>query len=282
LKIRKNILMKPDHLIQKLRGGNNVYGTSIVSTSPVWSQAVSTVGLDFVFIDTEHLPIDRTELTFLCQTYQALGIAVLVRVPGPDPCYACMARDAGATGIVAPSVEKVEQVRELVGAVKYRPLKGARLHNVLLGRKELKPALKGYLEEYNRGSMCVIDIGSMAAVANLNALLKVQGLDAVIIGSHDLSINMGLPGQYEHPEFEKVVHGIIRHTREKGVAAGIHFPENAERQIKWMKEGVNIVLYSSDMFLFSQKLKEDMAKIKEAAGDTTLEYEDAYQKKLEE
>ena len=268
--------MKPDHLIQKLRSGNNVYGTSIVSTSPVWSQAVSTAGLDFIFIDTEHIPTDRAELTFLCQTYQALGITVLVRVSGPDPCLARMARDAGAKGIVAPSVEKVEQVRELVGAVKYRPLKGARLHNVLLGRKELKPALKVYLEEYNRGSMCVIDIGSMAAVANLNALLKVPGLDAVIIGPHELSINMGLPGQYEHPEFEKVVHGIIRHIREKGIAAGIHFPEDAERQIKWMKEGVNIVLHSSDMFLFSQKLKEDMARIKEAAGDTTLEHEDAY------
>ena len=147
--------MKPDHLIQKLRVGNNIYGTSIVSTSPVWSQAVSTAGLDFVFIDTEHIPIDRVELTFLCQTYQALGIMVFVRVPGPDPCQTCMARDAGALGIVAPSVEKVEQVRELVGAVKYRPLKGARLHNVLLGRKELKPALKVYLEEYNRG-VCAI------------------------------------------------------------------------------------------------------------------------------
>jgi len=65
-----------------------------------------------------------------------------------------------------------------------------------------------------------------------------------------------------------VVKEIIHKTRKKGLAAGIHFSGNPERQIKWMKEGLNIVLHSSDMFLFSQKLKEDMNKIKDAAGDS--------------
>ena len=267
--------MKSVSLSEKLSSGKTIYGTGIVSTSPIWSKAVGNAGLDYVFIDTEHIPIDRTELTFLCQVYNALGIPPIVRIPSPDPFAACMARDAGAVGIIAPYIEKVEQIRELVGATKFRPLKGASLYNVLTGKKNLKPKLKAYLEKFNEGSLCIINIESMAAVANLNALLGVPGLDGVVIGPHDLSVNMGLPEQYEHPEFEKVVAGIIRKTRERGLAAGIHFPENPERQIKWMKEGVNIVLHSSDMFLFSQKLKADMARIKEAAGDTAPKHEDS-------
>jgi 4-hydroxy-2-oxoheptanedioate aldolase len=115
----------------------------------------------------------------------------------------------------------------------------------------------------------------MKAVKNLEKLLNVDGLDAVIIGPHDLSINMGLPEQYDHPEFEKVVKEIIQKSRSKGIAAGIHFPDNPDRQIKWMKEGVNFIMYSSDMLLFQKKLKEDINKIKKATGDDTITSEDS-------
>jgi len=86
---------------------------------------------------------------------------------------------------------------------------------------------------------------------------------------------MGIPEQYDHPDFEKTVKEIIDKTRTKGLAAGIHFPSNPDRQIQWMKEGANIVLHSSDMFLFSQKLKEDISIIKKAAGDRILRDEDS-------
>jgi len=257
-----------ENLLHKLKSGRNIYGTCIISTSPVWPKAVDNMGLDYVFIDTEHIPLDRTELTFMCQIYTAKGITPVVRIPSPDPYIACMVKDAGAIGVIAPYIENVEQIRDLVGATKFRPLKGKRLQNVLSGIEVISPGLKTYLENYNKGSICIVNIESTKAVENLDQLLDVPGLDAIIIGPHDLSVSIGLPEQYEHPEFEKVVKEIIHKTRKKGLAAGIHFPEIPERQIKWMKEGVNIVLHSSDMRLFSQKLKEDFSKIKNAAGDS--------------
>ncbi|WP_339705161.1 aldolase/citrate lyase family protein [uncultured Kriegella sp.] len=256
-----------DTILQKLRKNKNIYGTCILSTSPIWSKAVKGIGLDFVFIDTEHIPMDRTELTLLCQLYAAMGISPVVRIPSPDPYLACMAKDSGAIGVLAPYIENVEQVKEMVGATKYRPLKGERLQNVLKGTETLKPALATYLKTYNEGSLCLINIESTAALDNLDALLNVSGLDGVIIGPHDLSINMGLPEQYGHPDFEKAVKEIIRKARNKGIAAGIHFPSDPNRQIKWMQEGANIVLHSSDMFLFAQKLEEDLKTIKNSAGD---------------
>ena len=115
----------------------------------------------------------------------------------------------------------------------------------------------------------------MVAQKNLDNLLAIPGLDGIVIGPHDLSINMGIPEQYEHPEFEKTVKGIINKSRNKNIAAGIHFPADPNRQIKWMKEGANIVLHSSDMFLFGQKLNEDMLKIKNAAGDSLIQKKDS-------
>ena len=262
-------------LLEKLGNGENLYGTCIVSTSPIWSKAVNNLGLDFVFLDTEHIPLDRTELTLLCQVYNGIGLPPIVRIPSPDPYIACTAKDAGAIGIIFPYVESVEQIRELVGVTKYRPLKGKRLQNVLNGKEVLEPELKVFLERFNKESMCIVNIESMAAVERLDDLLDVPGLDAIIIGPHDLSINMGLPEQYDHPEYEKIVSTIICKTRSKGLAAGIHFPENPERQIKWMKNGANISLHSSDMFLFRQKLNEDISRIKNAAGDGVVQSQDS-------
>ena len=255
-------------LKQKLNSGQNIYGTCILSTSPIWSKVVKGTGLDFVFLDTEHVPLDRTELTFLCQVYNAHGMSPIVRIPSPDPYAACMAKDAGAVGVLAPYMENIGQVQQMVGATKYRPLKGERLENVLAGKEELSPVLKSYLDNFNQDSLCLINIESTIAVQRLDALLSVPGLDGIVIGPHDLSINMGLPEQYDHHDFEKTVKEIIHKARAKGLAAGIHFPAHPEYQIKWVKEGANIVLHSSDMRLFSQKLSEDLSSIKKAVGDS--------------
>jgi len=255
-------------LKQKLNSGQNIYGTCILSTSPIWSKVVKGTGLDFVFLDTEHVPLDRTELTFLCQVYSAHGMSPIVRIPSPDPYAACMAKDAGAVGVLAPYMENIGQVQQMVGATKYRPLKGERLENVLAGKEELSPVLKSYLDNFNQDSLCLINIESTIAVQRLDALLSVPGLDGIVIGPHDLSINMGLPEQYDHHDFEKTVKEIIHKARAKGLAAGIHFPAHPEYQIKWVKEGANIVLHSSDMRLFSQKLSEDLSNIKKAVGDS--------------
>ena len=237
--------------------------------------SVKRTGIDFTFIDTEHIAIDSTTLSWMCRTYKELDVPSVVRIPSPDPATACMVKDAGAVGVIAPYVENVEQIRQLVGATKYRPLKGERLERVLHHEEVLEPELKKYLEKYNEGSITIVNIESMTALKNLDELLDIDGLDAVIIGPHDLSINMGLPEQYDHHEFVKVVKEIIQRSRTKGIAAGIHFPDDPDRQIKWMAEGANIIMHSSDMLLFRQKLEEDMLKIKKAAGDEHKTSEDA-------
>ena len=105
--------MTPSDLRVSLRLGNTVFGTLIVSPSPKWPEVVATCNLDFVFIDTEHVALDRAQLSWMCQTYSALGIPPLVRIPSPDPHAATMVLDGGAAGVIAPYVESAEQVNAL-------------------------------------------------------------------------------------------------------------------------------------------------------------------------
>jgi len=129
--------------------------------------------------------------------------------------------------------------------------------------------LKSYLEQYNHGNLCIANIESVPAVERLDDLLTVEGLDAVFIGPHDLSINMGLPEQYDHPDFIDMVKRIILKSRKYTLGVGVHFSLEPERQAFWIKEGVNIVVHSSDMALFSQRLRADMALLRKAAGADT-------------
>jgi 2-keto-3-deoxy-L-rhamnonate aldolase RhmA len=254
-------------LKDKLEKGQNIYGTCLTSTAPSWPISLQKAGLDFAFIDTEHISLNRADLAKLCQVLKAYGIAAIVRIPSPDPYLATQAIDAGATGVVAPYLEKVEQIRDLVGATKYKPIKGAFLERLLKGEEMLNDSMRAYIEQHNAGNMCIANIESVTALNKLDELLSVNGLDGVFIGPHDLSVSLGYPEQYDHPAFETAVKKIIHTTRNKGLSIGIHFSLEPERQIKWVKEGANIIVHSFDIALFTQRLIHDMHIIKKGVGD---------------
>jgi 2-keto-3-deoxy-L-rhamnonate aldolase RhmA len=254
-------------VLKKLKEGKRVYGTCFTSTAPSWPASLKKAALDFAFIDTEHISMNRADLARLCQVIKAYGISPIVRIPSPDPYLASQAIDAGATGVVAPYLESVRQVRDLVGAVKYKPLKGVLLERLLSGEETLNEKMQAYIEKFNEGNMCIANIESVPAMNRLDELLSVPGLDAVFIGPHDLSVSLGYPEQYDHPVFEAAVKKIIRATRTKGLSIGIHFSLEPERQIKWVKEGANIIIHSFDVALFTQRLIHDMRIIRKGAGD---------------
>lgn len=254
-------------IIQALHSGKRVYSSAMVSTSPLWPNLVKQSGIDFVFVDTEHTPIGRETLAWICQTYQASGLPPVVRIPCNDPFEACKALDAGAGGIIGPYVETADQVRGLVGAVKYRPLKGRRLQEALRDPNTLEPELRDYLERRNGDKILIANIESIPAMENLHEICSVPGLDSVLIGPHDLSCNLGIPEQYDHPRFDEAVRKIFKIAREHGVGAGIHFWLGLEQEITWSKAGGNLVMHSSDLATFSRTLKTEVAQLRQALGE---------------
>ncbi|MDR1628711.1 MAG: hypothetical protein LBS36_00630 [Oscillospiraceae bacterium] len=260
--------MNQQELKQAFLENRRVYGTLIASPSPKWAEHVAKIGVDFVFIDSEHMPLDPSARAWMCQCYKAMNIAPIVRIPYCNPYDAFFAIESGAVGIVSPYLETMDEVDALIGAVKYRPLKGKKLRDVLAGRVSLSEKESAYLRQYNNGNLLILNIESEFAVNNIDALLSRPEVDAVFIGPHDLSINMGIPDEYDNPLFERqietVINACLRHK--KGVAN--HYSGSLEKQLLWANKGMNVVLWNADSIRFTQALSEDFNKIKAELGET--------------
>lgn len=255
---------------QRLHEPTRLYGTLIVSPSPHWVPVVAGLGLDFVFIDTEHIPLDREKLAWMCQAYRAVGLPPIVRIPSPDPYAACMTLDGGAAGVIAPYIETAAQVRELVGAVKKRPLKGHTLAGVL-GGQALDPHLAGYIEKGAATRTLIVNIESVPAIAALDEILAVDGLDGVLIGPHDLSTSLGIPEQYDHPKFQEACDTIIRKARARGIGAGVHVIYEKDRnahEARWAGLGANFIVHAGDILFFSEGIRRELGALKATLGDT--------------
>jgi len=257
-----------------LRSGKTVYGTLISSTSPKMFDVAKGLGLDYIFICNEHVLYNQDSLGWMCRAYKAAGINPVVRILSPDPYLATQALDAGAGAILVPYVENIDDVYELVGAVKYRPLKGKKLKKLLYGEEKPSAELEVYLKTHNQNNTLLINIESPTGVANLDDFLAIQtvdgsGVDGIVLGPHDLSVAYDMPEKYSSKEFLELSCGIIEKARAKGVAAGGHNGSrgNLDLQLAWAKAGANIILNSSDVFLFADKLQEEMNLLRRAKGD---------------
>ncbi len=256
-----------------LREGKKVYGTQISSTSPKMFDSVISLGLDFVFFCNEHVQYNPETLSWMCNAFKAAGVNPLVRILEPSPYLATQALDAGACTVLVPYVEEIEDVIALIGAVKYRPLKGKKLMRILHGEEKPSEELKQYLIHNNRNNSLVLNIESEKGVAMMNEYLAIQSfdgpaVDGLMIGPHDLSTSYGMPEKYFSKEFLALTEGIIKNARAKGVAVGGHtgYRDSLDLQLEWAKMGATMLLHCSDAFLFANQLNNDLNKIKKLLG----------------
>lgn len=252
-----------------LKKGDYVYGIAMISQTVAWPGILASTGLDFVFIDTEHTALGRETVSRICHSYKSEGLSPIVRIPSPDPYQATMVLDGGATGIIAPYIESPEQVRQLVGAVKYKPLKGDKLKNFLNGEKALEDDLLTYLNKSNANNVLIVNIESRPALDVLDEILSVEGLDGILVGPHDLSCSLGVPEQYHHPLFVQEIETLIRKARSKNVGVGIHVWDDVgfEQEIKWAQMGANLIVHSNDLSLLASLLRTNLGKIKSTLGE---------------
>lgn len=257
-----------------LRSGKSVYGTLITSTSPRMFDLTLSLGLDYVFFCNEHISYNPDTLGWMCRAYKAAGINPVVRILEPNPFLATQALDAGAGAILVPYVEKMEDVYDLVGAVKYRPLKGEKLKRILYGEEKPSAELEAYLKNQNKNYTLLLNIESPTGVNNMEQFFSVQsvdgpGVDGIVIGPHDLSTSYEMPEKYRSKEFLDLSCEIIKKARACGVAAGGHGGSRGslDIQMEWAKSGANIIMHSSDMFLFADKLQDEMNCIREVKGE---------------
>ena len=259
--------MNGAELKEKVHSGGIIYGTMLsMSRNPRWTTPMSQFGLDYVIIDTEHSPRGRDDIADFVAAFNFSGVVPIVRIPIPDSHYVTMALDAGAQGILAPYCETVDEVKEVVAAAKWRPLKGALVRKVIEEGKFPSQASKEYLEARNRNNVCIIGIESVPAIENLENMVKVPGIDAIFVGPNDLSISLGIPDQYDHPDYEAALRRILEVCKAANLPNLFHH-QTIELSTKWLREGARFVLYSSDVRTMHNGFRAEFGAIKEVGEE---------------
>lgn len=233
--------------LRKMRAGEVALGFGVhhLRTAAVPALARAT-GHDWIFIDTEHGAFSVQEATQLCIASLPVGVTPIVRVCAGALDEGTRALDNGALGIVVPHVDTPKQARRIAEAFRYPPAG----HRSWGG----PPAVFGYAapapaeaqHAINSEIAVVVMIESPEAVANADAIAETEGIDVLLIGTSDLTAEMGVAGQLGNPRvveaYQKVGDACRRHGKFLGLG-GVYDQENATRYIKM---GAQFVLSGND------------------------------------
>jgi 2-keto-3-deoxy-L-rhamnonate aldolase RhmA len=257
--------MPTNRLKAKLREGKAVSGPIMEearTVGPVKMLALS--GHDFLWFDTEHSMYEWDTLLTLVQYSLAVGITPLVRVTDLQYPLVARALDLGAQGIIIPRVETREEVERAVSYAKY-PTVGRRGAG---GRARYAYEAVGVGEavtEANAETMVIVQVESPEAVANLHGIASVPGLDVVCIGPQDLSINLGIPGQVDHPTFIDTVKEIVAACSKQNIPVGMVSRE-AHTFRQWYDLGIRFLVCNSDGNYVVQGATRDVQTLREITG----------------
>jgi len=231
-----------------LRGDEVQIGMWLSLVDPIPAEIAAGAGFDWLLIDAEHAPNDVR--TVLAQLYAVAGyrVAPVVRPVRGDAATIKQFLDIGVQTLLIPMVESAEQAVELVRAVRYPP-RGVR--GVATTRAARWGRVNDYWATVEDEVGLVVQIESVAGIANCDAILAVEGIDGIFIGPSDLAASLGRIGQPDHPDVQDTVIDALQAARRAGLAAGVLAtdPAMAERCIS---AGANLVAVGVDTMLLAR------------------------------
>jgi 4-hydroxy-2-oxoheptanedioate aldolase len=205
---------------EKLAGSGRLTAHFCAIPSPAVTQAMAAGGADAVIIDMEHGAIDHPQAHAMISAVAKTDCAPFVRVPSIDEVAVKRVLDLGAEGICFPMARTADDARRAVASLRYPP-EGTRGFGPFLAHLSFGTTLLGYPAEAARRLVCILLIETVEAVANIEAILSVEGVDLVIPALFDLSTSMGLQGQFDHPDFLAAVRRIEVAADHAGVPRGL-------------------------------------------------------------
>ncbi len=251
-------------LKHRLAKGEMVNGIWLATGEPYLAEVAATAGFDWLLIDGEHAPNDLRSISAQLAIVRASGSAPVVRLVSDDPNRIKMALDFGAQTLLIPMVNTAEQARDVVRATRYAP-DGIRGSGAALGRATDFGKVTDYIQTAHHEIAILVQIETQTAVANLDAILAVEGIDGVFVGPSDLSVDMGHGGSFEPQDFQGAVFDVIARARAAGKAAGIIAPEGAFLD-GCRAAGLNLVGLGADIVIFAQVLRDMVAAGKSKGG----------------
>jgi 2-keto-3-deoxy-L-rhamnonate aldolase RhmA len=221
------------------------FGVHHLRTSATAALAAAT-GHDWLFIDMEHGAFSVQEATQICFAALPTGVTPIVRVAAGALDEGTRALDNGALGIVVPHVDTAERARELARAFRYPP-HGTRSWGGPPAAYGFSPP--GHAEAQaalNDAVMIVAMVESPQAVSNAAAIAAVEGIDALLIGTSDLTAEMGIAGEIGHPRVVEAYETVAAACRASGKALGMGGVYDKETASRYIRIGARFVLSGSD------------------------------------
>jgi 4-hydroxy-2-oxoheptanedioate aldolase len=233
-----------NHFKELLKSGKPAVGTLIQLPSPPVVEVLAQAGFDWLLIDTEHGPIDAEKLQAMIRATSGTPATPIVRVACNLDWLAKRALDAGALGVMMPGVNSAEQALAAVRAVRYPP-EGNRGFGPTFAALRWGLTAAEYMEQANDAVMAIVQIEHVDAVARIDQILAVPGIDLALIGPYDLSGSMNLLGQVAHREVQAAIDRVLKAANEANVPAGI-FGVNADEINRYIAQGFRAILAGVD------------------------------------
>jgi 2-keto-3-deoxy-L-rhamnonate aldolase RhmA len=189
-----------------------------------------------------------------------VGITPIVRVG--ELQYTLVARllDAGAQGIILPRVEDPKILEEALSWLRFPPV-GKRGFgvNVTMVKYETR-SFPEIIEHQNRETLAVVQFETKAAMERADELLSLKGVDVAMVGPADLSISLGIPGQFDHPLLISTVEGLIEKCQRHGVVPGMQTRGVAMSKM-WIERGMRFVGNAAEHVLLLEKAREVIGQL---------------------
>ena len=266
---------KPNRMKRELAAGNVCLGATITIYSPAIAELLSRVGLDWLWIDTEHTALSLEEVSVILQATNGTGVSTVVRVPWNDKTLIKRAVDTGPGGILVPMINTAADTEAAVRAMKYPPVgeRGAGLARA----QGYGLSMGEYLATANDEVMLIAQIEHVEAIANIDEIVKVPGLDSVMVGALDLSGSMGKLGQTDDPEVEEAVQKVLAACKRVGLPCGIVAlgPEATNRRIA---EGFTSIITGIDVLWIHGAAHAGLAEIQRGEIASDGEVRSAYKR----
>ena len=250
-------------LKQKLNMSEKPLGLFFDTASVSIMECLGRTGFDYVIIDNEHSPIEAESSAEFIRAAELVGLTPLCRVRETSRPAILKLLDVGAQGLIVPNVYSPAQVKEIIGYAKYYPI----------GERGFCPTRKdgwGFdidgvpatMEHFNRETLLIPQCETVGALNTIEEIVALEGVDGIFIGPYDLSISMGIPGEFAKPEFQAAIDRIVAACKNAGKFC-IMFAGSEAAVVAGYKRGIDAMAYSLDAALFIESMRERVKAVRE-------------------
>jgi 4-hydroxy-2-oxoheptanedioate aldolase len=247
--------LTPLSLRERWNDGATTLGAWMFLREPFTAEAAGDAGYDYVCVDMQHGLADYRDTVAMLQALAKTSATPIVRVPWNEPAMIGRVLDAGALGVIIPMVNTATEAAQAVAACRYAPV----------GKRSLGPigAMtrhgSGYFRWANERVACLPMIETIEAVANIDEILLVPGIDGIYVGPADLSLTLGLPPLMDHTDqkFQDALTTIVEACQRHGVVAGIQ--ASAALTETRAKQGFQMITVGYDQAPVVAALRADLA-----------------------